>query len=230
MGAGGGGGGSCRNDGTGVNKTGDGGDGGDGIVVVVTYMGVEGEINLPVEPDDTEHRTEATGPSLFIGSRIIKQVNEPRLTGGVIPINDDAELTFVSQPNTLYEVKFLTAMTGATGTINNARARIRCSAAVAHAAIRLTRIYVDIPHGWPSGAANIQHTFCYSTAQFNADDRNWSFSTGGAAAGQYVVGFGMIKTGGSGGTISIKWGSVGGGGSLTMLQGSWLSCREVQEI
>jgi hypothetical protein len=165
-----------------------------------------------------------TGPHV---NNIIKQADQTETNGaGAIPIAQDDELFFTARANTLYEIRCGVHATS-TGVANTgARFRLRCSVPVTHAALRLTRMTGDIADGWPSGT-NLHRVFCWTTVQFNDDDRNFNLSTN--TVFETGVIYGIIKTSGTG-VISLHWGSTSGNGSLTVLSGSWLSAVEGEEV
>ncbi len=239
LGGGGGGGGSCRNDG-GTVKSGDGGDGGDGIVIVVTYGDVD--VGPPLEAlsgtatldfavaaaatvtaelsgvATLDFTTDGTIAHLPHVAHIIKMADETRGPISPVPITDDAELSAVLRPSTIYMVRIVMYLTSSP----SAGVWIpRCSSPVDFCALFNHRNVGDSPgETWASANVSNHYGHLLDTARLNAAT-SLPFSNGGA---RHVTG--MIKTGPGGGTFSIQWG--GGNNARTVEAGSFLYLKEAQ--
>lgn len=148
---------------------------------------------------------------------IIKQSDETRGPISPVPTTDDLELFTPLKPNTIYLYRFVLFFTGSL--LGNG-----VVPALSQTADFAVGVYhhngADIGGSvWSSGSAGDSSSVTYNTAHFNAGTALGADETGAKRM------FGMVRTGASGGTFSIKWG--GGNGGRTLRAGSFLYLQEV---
>jgi hypothetical protein len=149
----------------------------------------------------------------------IKQSDESRTTAS---ITDDGEMVRPLKPNTTYLIRALNFFT-TPGTPIGLVLRLTCSASVDFASLMCHRkIGVNGADFWGTVLNGDHGSTSINTAAFNAGaDINAS------AAGAYRY-HGMIRTGSSGGSLSVKWGG-NNATAATMKAGSFIYAKEVAD-
>lgn len=151
---------------------------------------------------------------------VIKQADESKaISGGTVPITDDADLFVVLKPSTIYSIRIMLVVGGAL--INNVW-RPACTQTVDFFALVYHRgVAANSSDVWTTGSAADHMTHSMNTSIFNAGTPNFTFSTS-----MSVRAYGMVQTGSNGGTFSIKWG--GSNNTTIMRAGSFMHLLEAQ--
>ena len=164
-------------------------------------------------------REEITGPHLVT---VVKTTTTSHTAGGATFVVTDSELVVTLLPDKLYEIRagIRIDWTLAASTYW----RLSPSNAVANATLAIFGCAGNIGDGWVHAGSDPTGAFCWTTVQFNADNRNVSSNNSA-----HLV-FGRIRTS-TGCTLSIKWGTTDSNPKTGyLLAGSWLYAREEEEV
>lgn len=153
-------------------------------------------------------------------AHIIKQSDEAR-TGTPVAISDDGELFAPLKPSTIYTVRIMLVITSTTTISSSNVWRPACTNAVDFCALIYHRgVAQSTTEFWGTTSGGDHQAHLYDTTAFNTP-LNFNCSQVGARRCT-----GILQTGSSGGTFSIKWG--GGNGQRQVEAGSFMYLQEAR--